>query len=50
MDITKWPQNVHEYHQMMATAQVNAMKLEELKKAQENAPEKVQKEEANEQK
>lgn len=49
-DITRWPQNVHEYHQMMATAQVNAMKLEELKKAQEAAPEKTQKEEANEQK
>ena len=50
MDITEWPQNVHEYHQMMATAQVNAMKLKELKEAQENAPEKVQEEEANEQK
>lgn len=52
-DITEWPQNIHEYHQMMATAQVNAMKLKELKelkKAQENAPEKKQKEEANEQK
>ena len=49
-DITGWPQNVHEYHQMMATAQVNAMKLEELKKAQETTQEKVQKEEANEQK
>lgn len=50
MDITEWPQNVHEYHQMMATAQVNAMKLEELKKVQESAPEKVQEEEASEQK
>ena len=50
MDITEWPQNVHEYHQMMATAQVNAMKLEELKKAQESAPEKVQEEETSEQK
>lgn len=49
-DVTEWPQNIHEYHQMMATAQVNAMKLKELKKAQENAPEKKQKEEANEQK
>ena len=46
-DITGWPQNVHEYHQMMATAQVNAMKLQ---KAQETAEEKVKKEEANEQK
>lgn len=49
-DITEWPQNVHEYHQMMATAQVNAMKLKELKEAQENAPEKMQEEEASEQK
>ena len=49
-DITGWPQNVHEYHQMIATAQVNAMKLEELKKTQETAQEKVQKEKANEQK
>lgn len=31
-DITEWPQNVHEYHRMIATAQANAMKLEELKK------------------
>lgn len=30
MDITEWPQNIHEYHQMVATAQVNAMKLKEL--------------------
>ena len=32
MDVTNWPQNIHEYHQMMATAQANAMKLEELGK------------------
>ena len=31
-DITEWPQNIHEYHRMVATAQVNAMKLEDLKK------------------
>lgn len=31
-DITEWPQNIHEYHRMIATAQVNAMKLEELSK------------------
>lgn len=30
MDITEWPQNIHEYHRMIATAQVNAMKLKEL--------------------
>lgn len=32
MDITEWPQNIHEYHRMVATAQANAMKLEELQK------------------
>lgn len=30
IDVTEWPQNIHEYHQMIATAQVNAMKLKEL--------------------
>lgn len=48
-DITEFPQNIHEYHRMMATAQLNAMKLEELRKAQEAAPETTQKEEKNEQ-
>lgn len=38
VDITEFPQNIHEYHKMMATAQVNAMKLKELqKKAAEEA-------------
>lgn len=31
-DITEWPQDIHEYHRMIATAQANAMKLEELQK------------------
>lgn len=31
VDITEWPQNIHEYHRMIATAQVNAAKLAELK-------------------
>lgn len=30
VDITEFPQNIHEYHQMLATAQANAMKLKEL--------------------
>lgn len=38
MDITEWPQNIHEYHSMIATAQANAMKLEELQKAAEAEP------------
>ena len=33
IDITEFPQNIHEYHKMMATAQANAMKLAELEKA-----------------
>lgn len=32
MDITEFPQNIHEYHRMIATAQTNAMKLKELQK------------------
>lgn len=35
-DITEFPQNIHEYHQMMATAQAKAMelaKLQEMAKA-----------------
>lgn len=39
IDVTEWPQNIHEYHRMIATAQVNAMKLEELQKAAKEAPE-----------
>lgn len=32
VDITEFPQNIHEYHRMIAAAQANAMKLEELQK------------------
>lgn len=41
-DVTEWPQNIHEYHRMIATAQANAMKLKELEeqsKAQEKKSE-----------
>lgn len=41
VDITEWPQNIHEYHQMIATAQANALTLQEI---QEKAPEETQKE------
>lgn len=34
-DITEFPQNIHEYHRMVATAQANALKLEELQKKAE---------------
>ena len=35
IDITEWPTNIHEYHAMMATAQVNAMNLNECRKKQQ---------------
>ena len=38
-DITEFPQNIHEYHRMIATAQANAMKLEELQKTAAKKPE-----------
>lgn len=31
-DITEWPQNIHEYHRMIATAQANAIALQEMQK------------------
>ena len=38
-DITEWPQNIHEYHKMIATAQANAIALQEMqKKAPEETP------------
>lgn len=40
IDITEWPQNIHEYHKMIATAQVNALALQE---AQKKEPEKTSK-------
>lgn len=46
VDITEFPQNIHEYHRMIATAQANAMKLEELqKKAEAEAKAKAKAEE-----
>lgn len=45
MDTTEWPQNIHEYHQMLATAQANAIALQEMqKKEPEKEPEKTPKE------
>lgn len=32
VDISEWPTNIHEYHQMIATAQAKAMQLEKLEK------------------
>lgn len=45
VDITEWPQNIHEYHRMIATAQANAMKLEELQKTAKEKAETEEKEE-----
>ena len=41
IDITEWPQNIHEYHRMISTAQVNALALQEM---QEEASKEKQKE------
>lgn len=38
VDITEFPQNIHEYHRMIATAQANAMKLEALQKKAAEEP------------
>lgn len=38
-DITEFPQNIHEYHRMIATAQANAMKLKEMQKMETAKPE-----------
>lgn len=38
-DITKFPQNIHEYHQMIATAQANAIKLAKLQEMAKAEPE-----------
>jgi hypothetical protein len=32
VDITEWPQNIHEYHRMISTAQANAIALQEMQK------------------
>ena len=32
VDITEWPQSIHEYHRMIATAQANAIALQEMQK------------------
>lgn len=41
IDVTDWPQNIHEYHRMISTAQANAIALQEMQK---EAPEKTPKE------
>lgn len=38
LDITEWPTNIHEYHAMMATAQVEAMKLQQMQENPTNEP------------
>nr|CAI9752568.1 virion structural protein [Microvirus sp.] len=34
VDITEWPNNIHEYHQMVATAQANAIQLAQIQQNQ----------------
>lgn len=40
IDITEWPTNIHEYHAMMATAQIKAMELQQMQKKAAKEPEK----------
>lgn len=35
MDVSNWPTNIHEYHQMIATAQATAMQLEKMEKVEQ---------------
>lgn len=46
VDITEFPKNIHEYHQMIATAQAKAMELAKLQEMAKTQPE--QKTEAKE--
>lgn len=39
VDITEFPQNIHEYHQMIATAQAKAMELAKLQEMAKAEPE-----------
>lgn len=48
VDITEWPTNIHEYHAMIATAQANVMKLQQMQENATNKPK--EQEESNEQK
>lgn len=48
VDITEFPKNIHEYHRMIATAQANIMKLEELQKRAKEEPKAKPKEEEEE--
>lgn len=38
VDITEFPQNIHEYHQMIATAQAKAMQLAKLQEMEKTEP------------
>lgn len=46
VDITEWPNDIHEYHAMMATAQANAMELQRMQEKAANETKKQ--EESNE--
>lgn len=43
LDITEWPTNIHEYHAMMATAQANAIKLQQMQESAKNEQKKQEK-------
>lgn len=39
IDVTEWPTNIHEYHAMMATAQVTAAQLAEMQQKEKEEEE-----------
>lgn len=46
VDTTEWPQNIHEYHRMIATAQANALELQKMQvEAQKEEPKEGEKNE-----
>lgn len=46
VDVTEWPTNIHEYHNMLATAQAKAMELQKMQ--EKTANETKKQEESNE--
>ena len=43
VDITEWPTSIHEYHAMIATAQIKAMELQRMQEKDANETKKQEK-------
>lgn len=48
VDITEWPTNIHEYHQMIATAQAKAMEIQKKAQTEKQEPNKEKNKEVKE--